>query len=118
MIPLAARPRKSKTIQILLAPHYDEQGGLLYQTPPSVTSPQHETQTPHTIQSVDGTTQDTEYGWGAHNKHYCKGVLDYLYYYIGSYVPSSVQRKDFHHFYKFTKFEIDNKPSASNQLIN
>ncbi len=98
-ISLAARPCKSKTIPFLLAPGDDEQGGLLYQTPPSVASPKHETRTPHTTQSADGTTQTAKYEWGARNWHYCKGVLDYLYMNIGYYVPSSEMRKDFYLLY-------------------
>jgi hypothetical protein len=102
-IPLAVRPHKSKTIPILLAPRHDEQGGLLYQTPPSITSPQHETRTPHTTQSVNGTTQIAKYEWGARSQHYCKGVLDRLYMIIGYYVPSSEMRKDFYLIYFYFK---------------
>ena len=123
-VPLAARSRKSKTIQILLAPQHNKQGGLLYQAPPSVTSPQHETGTPHTTQSIDCTTQASKGEWGARNKHYCKGVLDHLYTIIGYYVPSSEMRKDFLYFYIFTsrfcdfsqvcKFASNDNSSARN----
>jgi hypothetical protein len=120
-VPLAARLCKSKTIQILLVPRHNEQGGLLYQAPPSITSPQHETGTPHTIQSVDGTTQDSKYEWGARNMHYYKGVLDNLCTITIYYVPSSEMRKDFCiftsrfcDFSQVCKFASNNDSSARN----
>jgi hypothetical protein len=60
-VSLAARPRTTTTIQILLASWHYKQGGLLYQASPSIASPKSKTGNPDATQGVDSTSQNAKY---------------------------------------------------------